>query len=101
MRKLLLLLPFLAGCATFSHKIVNWPDHEGILTADKQVINIVGNPRLTCYNKQGKVLADGLFVRVEDDRCTGDCTFLLVDEFGKDYIHVRNGEGNYCVLWTK
>ena len=91
----------LVGCATFNHKLVYWPDHDSIRTVDGQVINIVGNPHITCYNKTGALLADGIFVRVNDDHCTGDCTYIIVDEFGKDYVQVRNDQHNYCVLWSK
>ena len=100
---LALALLLTTGCATFNHKLVSWPDSSetGVRTVDGQYLQIVGNPRVTCYNKQGNQLADGLFVRIEADHCSGDCTFLVVDEFGKDYIRVRNDQHNYCVLWNK
>lgn len=104
MRKLFVLMTavVLSGCSTFNHRIVSWPDgsETGMRTADGQYVQVIGNPRITCYNKQGSKLAEGLFVRIEDDHCSGDCTFLVVDEFGKDYVRVRNDQQNYCILWN-
>ncbi|MGH7974894.1 MAG: hypothetical protein ACREBR_05165 [bacterium] len=104
MKNLWLVVPLLlTGCATFNHKLVNWPDSSetGVRTDGGEYIQIVGNPRITCFNHAGVVIADGLFVRIDDDRCNGDCAFLVVDEFGKDYVRVRNDQHNYCELWKK
>jgi hypothetical protein len=59
-------------------------DHGHIITDRGQPVNIIGNPRLTCFNQSGEVIADGFFVRQLDDGS------FVIDEFGFDYLIVNN-----------
>lgn len=100
MKKLLLafIALFFTGCASFNYKVVGWYNDDTTILNNKvvfsngQMANIVGNPHITCYTKRGFLLADGYFVKIQDE-------YLIVDEFGKNYVFLqRNDLGNYCVL---
>jgi hypothetical protein len=100
MKKFLLLFPlFLTSCASFHYRINAWynedPDNSEVILLDNgSRVNIVGNPRITCYTSEGVKIADGLFVTIKDDE-------LIVDEFGKAFVSVASAEGNYCTLWEQ
>jgi hypothetical protein len=81
MKKLFILLSLLTGCVS-----IRWvtTDHGRIVDTHNLPVNIVGNPRLTCTNVRGEVVADGYFVRQLDDGA------FLIDEFGKRYVVVEN-----------
>lgn len=83
MKKLLVVLPclFFMGCASIRYVETS---HGQIVSDKRQPLNIVGNPRLTCLDSSGKVLADGYFVRQLDDGS------FLIDEFGRRYVVVKN-----------
>jgi hypothetical protein len=81
MKKLFLLCPLcFMGCAS-----VQWvqTDHGRVVSEHGQTLNIVGNPRLTCY-KENALITDGYFVRQ-----TEEGTFLI-DEFGKRFVLIEN-----------
>jgi len=100
MKKLLPLLLLLTSCASLNYRIVGWynvdaPDPSSkVLLNNGQWVTIVGNPRISCYNRKGTVIADGIFVRIQNG-------YLVVDEFGKNYAEIKNGAGNYCSLWEQ
>ena len=93
---LVILALSLTACATFNVKLIGWYTNQPFVeTANHQFVEIVGNPRITCYTKYGYPLADGYFVKVEGE-------YLVVDEFGKDYVYIQDNDlGNYCMLWEK
>lgn len=78
-------------------RIVGWyNDDSRVLNGklafnDGRTTNVIGNPLIACYTKYNVKIADGYMVRIEDG-------YLIVDQFGKDYIYVKNGGGNYCIL---
>jgi len=95
MKKLICLVLLLTGCATFNFRIVGWYNEDTeVLTSNGTFVRIIGNPRITCFTKAGTKLADGIFVTVHDND-------LIVDEWGKDYVHVKNDGNNYCKLWEQ
>jgi hypothetical protein len=79
MKKLIPLLLLFTGCA--SVKFVQ-TDHGQIVNEHNQPIHIAGNPRITCFDVYGKVIADGYYVRKLDNGS------IVVDEFGKRYMVV-------------
>lgn len=81
MRKLILLSLLFTGCAS-----VRWvtTDHGQVVDEQNRKLNIVGNPRITCYNERNEIVADGYFVYQKDDKS------FLIDEFGKQYVTVKN-----------
>lgn len=81
MKKLLLFLPLLTGCASVRYAQT---DHGQIVDEHKQSLSILGNPRMTCVDSKGKVIADGYFVYQQDDGA------FIIDEFGKQYLTVEN-----------
>jgi hypothetical protein len=99
MKKLLLAFfaLFFTGCASFNYKVVGWYNDDTSVLNNKivfsggKVANIVGNPHIVCYTKRGVFLADGYFVKIENN-------YLIVDEFGRWYIGIKSNEGNYCIL---
>ncbi len=93
MKKLIILSLLLTGCAASRYKVVGWEEATNkVLLNNGATAHILGNPRITCYTKHGFLLANGYFVKVEDN-------YLVIDEFGKDYIRVKNNQNNYCTLW--
>lgn len=91
-RILLLLLPLLTGCATLNPDITHWKN-DFIVNADGRRVNIIGNPPIRCYNAYNRLLADGLFVKVEGN-------YVVVDQWGKGYAWIEDGDGNHCILWS-
>ena len=97
MKKFIPFLFLLTSCASFHLRVVGWYNDDTsvlnsrLVLSDGRVAGVVGNPYITCYSKRGVKLADGYLVRVENG-------YLMVDEFGKDFVYVQNGNGNYCVL---
>jgi hypothetical protein len=92
MKKLFIVSLFLfSGCVSLPLRISGWSDisNREYLT-NNNPINIVGNPELTCYNKNNQLIADGYFVKITNKNK------LEIDEFGKDYVYLRNNIGNYC-----
>ena len=82
MRKFLfLLIPFVAGCS--SVRLVQ-TDHGRVVDQAYRPVDIVGNPRLTCFNKNNDLIADGFFVYQKDN---GD---FVIDEFGVGYKTVSD-----------
>lgn len=82
MKKLLLIFPFIfIGCSS-----VRWvtTDHGQIINDNRKPVNIIGNPMMRCYNSKNQLVADGYFVRQEDDGS------FLIDEYGKRYVTVIN-----------
>ena len=100
MKKLLVLLLALNGCATLNkNKIVDWKDNNNqILFEDGRSAHILGNPRITCYTYPNHLVwADGYFMYIDKTNS------MVVDEFGKDIVWLHNywGYPNYCILGTK
>ena len=58
-------------------------EHGRILTENKQSLQIIGNPVITCYNRQNELIATGYFVKQKEDS-------FIIDEYGKDYVEVKN-----------
>lgn len=81
MKKLILLSFLFTGCASVRFVTVN---HGQVVDDHNRKLNIVGNPRITCYNDKNEIVADGYFVYENDDKS------FLVDEFGKQYVTVKN-----------
>jgi hypothetical protein len=95
-KKLLPILFLLTGCASLPFRITGWSTPGNKVTfSSGDVTWVEGNPRITCYTKFGFKLADGYFVKIEDE-------YLVVDEFGKDYVWLEDNDlGNYCTLWEQ
>lgn len=100
MKKLLLtfIALFFTGCASFNYRVVGWYNDDTSMLNSKIIFNngkvagVTGNPHITCYTKRGFLLADGLFVKIDGE-------YLIVDEFGTQYIYLQNNDlGNYCIL---
>jgi hypothetical protein len=83
MKYLIFLLPvlLLSSCSS-----IRWVTVEKgqIVNENRQPLTIVGNPPIACFDSANKLIAEGYFVRQNDDGS------FLVDEFGKDYITVKN-----------
>lgn len=79
--KIFVLLVGILGLSACSTVQLHSKDGE-LLDQHGTKLQIVGSPRITCYSRKNRVVADGFFVRVY---ANGD---ILVDEFGKRYVHV-------------
>jgi hypothetical protein len=97
MKKLLFLLPLLTmGCASLPFRITGWNDNANrVFFENGESAHILGNPYVSCYNKNGFLIANGIFVYINSD-------YLIVDEWGSDYAFVRDSDsGNYCYLGNR
>jgi hypothetical protein len=72
---------FFIGCSSIKFITI---EHGKIVTNTGQPINLVGNPRLTCYSNKGEIIADGYFVRQDVNNA------FIIDEFGKTYVTISN-----------
>lgn len=79
MRRLLLLIPLLTSCTSirFVHT-----DHGQILDNQNRQLSVIGRPRMTCYDTNGLVVADGYFL---GQTARGS---FLIDEYGKKFVLV-------------
>jgi hypothetical protein len=95
MRKLILpLLLFFSGCASVSYKVTGWGNDSDRLTFDNgKSVRVIGNPQITCYDKNGVMIANGLFVAVQGN-------YMEVDEWGVNYVWLADhNSGNWCQFW--
>jgi hypothetical protein len=82
MKYLLILAALsLSACSTITIHSSDDPEHQ-MLDQHKGKITIIGNPHCICYNRDGEIVADGIFVRGYWDGS------ILVDEYGKRYVRV-------------
>lgn len=95
MKKLLPFLFLLTGCASFPFRVTGWNTPNHVVLDDNQPAIVLGNPRITCRTTRGFVVADGLFVEINDEN------YLVVDEFGKEYLLVPNDPEIYCFFWER
>lgn len=82
MKYLWLAVPLLlTGCSS-----VRWVTVEKgqIVNDNRRPVNIVGNPVMTCFDSSNQLIAEGYFVRQQEDGS------FLIDEFGKAYVTVPN-----------
>ena len=77
-----IVIPLLfTGCASFRWVTV---DKNGqVINENRQPLNIVGNPVMACFNWKNELIANGYFVRQNDDGA------FIIDQFGKDYVTVE------------
>ena len=102
MKKLFSLLFLFTGCASLPFKITGWKDDSNrVYFENGQSAIVAGNPHIKCYDKGEHLIADGIFVRIDQDQYYKSRTYLIVDEFGKDYARVLNSQGNYCKIWEQ
>ena len=87
MKKLFFLFPFLFVACSSVRFVTT--DHGQIVNQNNKPINIIGRPRITCSDLNGKIIADGYFVKQNDDGS------FVIDEFGTGYVTVKNP---YCKL---
>lgn len=81
MKKLLLFIPLLVGCASVRFVTT---ERGKIVDEQGRALTIIGDPPMSCIDEKGNIIADGYFVYQKD------ANSFLIDEFGKDYVVVKN-----------